>query len=41
MVPARDFGIATRGMVAGFTDPSAVLWRFTQARVSDDAEDSP
>ena len=29
------------GMVAGFTEPSAVLWRFTQARKLDDAEDSP
>ena len=43
-LPTR-YGVRTQaprpeswGMVANVTDPSAVLWRFTQARASGDAE---
>ncbi len=46
-LPAR-YGVQAQGprqeswgMVAGFTDPSAVLWRFIQARMPDDVENSP
>jgi hypothetical protein len=39
-VRAQGPKLESWGMVAGFTDPSAVLWRFTQARLSHDPEDA-